>query len=32
MGGLSVTLGAFGAHALKKRLSTELLQVFKVGV
>lgn len=31
-GGLSVALGAFGAHGLKKRLSEEMLQIFEVGV
>lgn len=31
-GGLSVVFGAFGAHALKKILSTEQLQSFEVGV
>ena len=30
--GLGVAAGAFGAHALKQRLSTELLQVFETGV
>jgi len=30
--GLSVALGAFGAHALKTRLSPELLGVFETGV
>jgi uncharacterized membrane protein YgdD (TMEM256/DUF423 family) len=29
---LGVALGAFGAHALKQKLSPELLQVFEVGV
>ncbi len=29
---LAVTLGAFGAHALKSRLSPELLQTFETGV
>ena len=29
---LAVALGAFGAHALKARLSSEMLQVFEVGV
>lgn len=31
-GGLSVVQGAFGAHALKNRLSPEMLSVFKTGV
>lgn len=31
-GGLSVILGAFAAHGLKKRLSPEMLSVFKTGV
>lgn len=30
--GLAVALGAFGAHALKTRLSPELLQTFETGV
>lgn len=30
--GLGVVLGAFGAHALKARLSPELLAVYEVGV
>jgi uncharacterized membrane protein YgdD (TMEM256/DUF423 family) len=30
--GLGVAAGAFGAHALKQRLSMELLQVFETGV
>ena len=30
--GLAVALGAFGAHALKARLSPELLQTFETGV
>ena len=30
--GLGVAAGAFGAHALKQRLSAELLQVFETGV
>ena len=29
---LGVALGAFGAHALKQKLSPEMLQVFEVGV
>lgn len=32
MAGLAVAAGAFGAHALKGRLSPELLQVFETGV
>ncbi|MBP8130967.1 MAG: DUF423 domain-containing protein [Candidatus Hydrogenedentes bacterium] len=32
LGGLSVALGAFGAHGLKHRISGEMLQVFEVGV
>lgn len=32
MAGLAVLAGAFGAHALKARLSPELLQVFETGV
>ena len=32
LGGLAVALGAFGAHALKSRLSTEYLAVFETGV
>lgn len=31
-GFLGVTLGAFGAHALRQRLSPEMLQVWHVGV
>jgi uncharacterized membrane protein YgdD (TMEM256/DUF423 family) len=31
-GGLSVILGAFGAHALKDKLTPEMLAVFKTGV
>lgn len=31
-GGLAVILGAFGAHALKAKLSAEYLQVFETGV
>lgn len=31
-GGLSVLFGAFGAHALKKRFTPELLQSFETGV
>jgi uncharacterized membrane protein YgdD (TMEM256/DUF423 family) len=30
--GLAVAFGAFGAHALKTRLSAELLAVFEIGV
>lgn len=30
--GIAVALGAFGAHALKTRLSPELLQTFETGV
>ncbi len=29
---LAVALGAFGAHSLKARLSSEMLEVFEVGV
>jgi uncharacterized membrane protein YgdD (TMEM256/DUF423 family) len=29
---LAVVLGAFGAHALKTRLSPEMLQAYKTGV
>ena len=29
---LGVAIGAFGAHALKQRLSPEMLQIFEVGV
>jgi uncharacterized membrane protein YgdD (TMEM256/DUF423 family) len=32
LGGLSVILGAFGAHALRSKLSPEQLQVFQTGV
>lgn len=32
LGMLSVIFGAFGAHALKKKLTTEQLQSFEVGV
>ena len=32
MAGLAVAAGAFGAHALKARLSLDLLQVFETGV
>ena len=32
MAGLAVAAGAFGAHALKPRLSPDLLQVFETGV
>jgi uncharacterized membrane protein YgdD (TMEM256/DUF423 family) len=31
-GGLAVALGAFGAHALKARLTPELLTTFETGV
>lgn len=31
-GFLAVALGAFGAHALKTRLSPEMLNIFEVGV
>lgn len=31
-GFLAVALGAFGAHALKQRLSTEMLAVWRTGV
>lgn len=31
-GGLSVILGAFAAHGLKKKISAEMLSVFKTGV
>ena len=31
-GGLSVILGAFAAHGLKKKISPEMLSVFKTGV
>jgi len=31
-GGLSVLLGAFAAHGLKKKLSPEMLSAFKTGV
>lgn len=31
-GGLAVILGAFGAHALKERLTPELLAIFETGV
>lgn len=31
-GGLSVVLGAFGAHGLKNKISPEMLAVFKTGV
>ena len=31
-GFLAVTLGAFGAHALRERLSSEMLAVFETGV
>jgi uncharacterized membrane protein YgdD (TMEM256/DUF423 family) len=32
LAGLAVAAGAFGAHALKQRLSTDLLAVFETGV
>jgi len=32
MAGFGVAAGAFGAHALKQKLSMELLQVFETGV
>jgi uncharacterized membrane protein YgdD (TMEM256/DUF423 family) len=32
LGFLGVAFGAFGAHALKSRLSTEMLAVFETGV
>src|SRR3954468_8230022 len=32
LGFLGVTFGAFGAHALKSRLSTDMLAVFETGV
>lgn len=32
LGGLAVALGAFGAHALKARLSPDMLQIFETGV
>jgi uncharacterized membrane protein YgdD (TMEM256/DUF423 family) len=32
LGFLGVAFGAFGAHALKKRLSVEMLTVFETGV
>ncbi len=31
-GGLGVALGAFGAHALRDRLSVDLLAIFETGV
>lgn len=31
-GALAVTLGAFGAHALRQRLSAQLLDTFEIGV
>lgn len=31
-GALAVALGAFGAHALKAKISTEHLQIFETGV
>ena len=32
LGIIAITLGAFGAHALKKRMSEELLKSFETGV
>ncbi len=32
LGALSVVLGAFGAHALKKWVGTDALQIFETGV
>jgi uncharacterized membrane protein YgdD (TMEM256/DUF423 family) len=32
MGFLAVALGAFGAHALKQKLSADMLAIFEVGV
>ena len=32
LGGLGVTMGAFGAHALRQRLSPEMLAIFETGV
>ena len=32
MGFMAVALGAFGAHALKHKLTTEMLSIFDVGV
>src|SRR5947207_14459003 len=32
MGGIGVAIGAFGAHALRGRLSPEMLAVFETGV
>ena len=32
VGGIAVILGAFGAHALKTKLSPEYLQIFETGV
>ncbi len=32
MGALGIALGAFGAHALKKKLSSEHLEAYKTGV
>lgn len=31
-GGISVLLGAFGAHALRERLTPQLLETFETGV
>jgi uncharacterized membrane protein YgdD (TMEM256/DUF423 family) len=32
LGSTSIVLGAFGAHALKKIMTTDMLQTFEVGV
>ena len=32
LGGLGVVLGAFGAHALRARVSPEMLEVYRTGV
>jgi uncharacterized membrane protein YgdD (TMEM256/DUF423 family) len=32
LGGISVVLGAFGAHALQRRLAPEKLNTFEIGV
>jgi uncharacterized membrane protein YgdD (TMEM256/DUF423 family) len=32
LGSTSIVLGAFGAHALKKVMTTDMLQTFEVGV
>ena len=29
---IAVSLGAFGAHALKSRLSPEMMQIYKTGI